>query len=121
MQFHGRSEEQTIDLTADEVATELALVQHVVDGSQSPIAPPYSPLTPVWYVYIIYTYSNFNVIIIFCNICIIYNSTSLVDVIKHILKEEGNFSIDIWRSNLLADAFKEGKKKKFNPKKIVKV
>ena len=53
MQFHGRSEEQTIDLTADEVATELALVQHVVDGSQSPIAPPYSPLTPVWYVYII--------------------------------------------------------------------
>ena len=112
MQFHGRSEQQTIDLTADEVATELALIQHVVDGSQSRIAPPYSPLTPVWYVYIIYNYySNFNVIIIWCNICIIYNSTSLVDVIKHIPKEEGNFSIDIRRSNLLVDALKEGKKK----------
>ena len=96
--------------------TDIILTQQVAENSlvdslpSSPIAPPYSPLTPpLWYADV-HVFQSF--------ITFIYR---LEDIIHSFKFDEGTLNIEIRHSNLVHDAFKEGKKKKFNPCKILKV
>ena len=46
---------------------------------------------------------------------------SLGDIIRSIPHEEGTVAIDVRRKHILSDALKGGRKKKFNPKMMLKV
>ena len=72
-------------------------------GVPSPVAPPYGPVLPD-YTSIIKS-QPFN----------------LRDIILQLEPHDARVSIDIRRSKLVADALKEGRKKKFDPRKNLKV
>jgi len=91
-----RYEEAPIDLTADEALTDIQVLQQVVDESctpLSPVAPPYSPLTPPPR----YSYVDTMVIITYVAV-----SNRLEDIIQSIQLQEDTFTIDIRCSHLIS-------------------